>query len=256
MTGATITSDHPQEQGQGLRRRGLVRRWPRVGAVAEVAGGYVIRPRLANAHETAFEGDVLTTDTAAIALDLLGGDAWVWQKTLTGLCPGCPPEAAIALLVNGVSVPAERQGDAFCAVARFDPGENEVLAIATMPDGGEERSAPVTYTVRLEPRPRARLAARIKGELVVFDGTGSEPSEYDGVAGQVWSLTPRNDTPAPLDLAEESPGVWSGSPPSRAPSPISSATRSPTISTRGPSTVPRRISGRWWRRRTSAACGC
>ena len=62
--------------------------------------------------------------------------------------------------------------------------------MARMPDGGEERSAPVTYTVRLQPRPTARLAARIDGERVVFDGTASEPSEYDGAAIETWSVTP------------------------------------------------------------------
>ncbi len=192
------------------------------GALA--AGGHVSHLCLADAQEATPEGDAVPVDTAAIALDLLGGDAWVWQKTLTGTCPGCPPEAAIALLVNGVPVPAEREGEVFHAVAQFDPGENEVLAVATMPDGSEERSAPVTYTVRLDPRPTARLLASVDGERVVFDGTGSEPSEYDGVAIRHWSLTSREDTPRPvpsgpwspvtwgplrLELVEAAPGVWS-----------------------------------------------
>jgi glycosidase len=152
-------------------------------------------------------------DPPAIALDLLGGDAWAWQKTLTGTCPGCPPEATIALLVNGTPIQAEREGDAFTAVAKLDPGDNEVLATARMPDGGEERSAPVTYTVRLQPRPTARLTARVDGERVLFDGTASEPSEYDGAAITTWSVTPREDNPVPLDLAEESPGIWFGTVP-------------------------------------------
>jgi cyclomaltodextrinase len=149
----------------------------------------------------------------SIALDRLGGDAWVWQKTLTGICPGCPPEASIALLVNGTPVPARRADDAFSAVAPFDPGVNEVLAVATMPDGPEERSVPVTYTVRLEPRPTARLSVRIDGQRVMFDGTASEPSEYDGAAIK-GSVTPQTDNPAPLDLAEATPGIWSGAVPS------------------------------------------
>jgi glycosidase len=164
-----------------------------------------------------------------IALDLLAGDVWAWQKTLAGTCPGCPPEATIALLVNGTPIPAQRQGDAFTAVAKLDPGDNKVLAVARMPDGSEERSAPVTYTVRLQPRPTARLAARVDGERVVFDGTASEPSEYDGAAITTWSVTPRvgdrmtvwqgggNNVPAtprPRDpatliLTEAKPGIWS-----------------------------------------------
>ena len=174
----------------------------------------------------------MLVDSIAIALDLLGGDAWVWRKTLVGTCPDCPPQAAIALVVNGVPVPAEREGEAFHAVARFDPGENEVLAVATLPSGSVERSTPVTYTVRLDPRPTARLAAGVDGERVVFDGTGSEPGEYDGAAIRRWSLTLREDNPGPLprgpwslgprspgvpftwgplrlELVEAAPGVWS-----------------------------------------------
>jgi cyclomaltodextrinase len=153
------------------------------------------------------------TSSPPIALDLLGGDVWSWQKTLAGTCPGCPPEATIALLVNGIPVPAEREEDAFTAVANLAPGDNEVLAVARMPDGREERSTPVTYTVRLEPRPTARLAARIDGQRVLFDGTASEPSAYDGAAVKVWRVTPRADNPAPLELAETTPGIWTGAVP-------------------------------------------
>src|SRR5918997_2244683 len=144
-----------------------------------------------------------------IALDLRGGDVWAWQKTLTGTCPGSPPEATIMLLVNGTPVAVEREGDVFTAVARFDLADNEVLAVAKMPDGGEERSAPVTYTVRLEPRPVACLAVRIDEGRVIFDGTASEPNEYDGVAIKAWQLTPRKVNPALLDLAETTHGIWS-----------------------------------------------
>jgi glycosidase len=149
---------------------------------------------------------------------------------LTGTCPGCPAQATIALLVNGTPVPAEREGDAFTAVAHFDPGDNEVIAVARMPDGGEERSVPVTYTVRLQPRPTARLTARIDGERVIFDGTSSAPSDYDGAAIRSWSITfrkvsgcqgvevsgirsschPVTLTPRHPRLVEQAPGIWSG----------------------------------------------
>ncbi|MCC2628945.1 MAG: alpha amylase catalytic region, partial [Thermomicrobiales bacterium] len=156
--------------------------------------------------------------------DLLGGDVWAWQKTLAGTCRGCPPEATIALLVNGTPIPAEREGDAFTAVAKLDPGENEVLAVATMPDGREERSPPVTYTVRLEPRPTGRLTTRIDGERVVFGGTASEASEYDGAVIKTWSvsLTEMASRPAgqpatsrlsprhPVAPSPSLPGIWSG----------------------------------------------
>jgi len=213
-----------------------------------MAGAELRHPLLAGAHTTTplNEGDGLwgmgdrsrrwhspsttqhPTPNTLIALDLLGGDAWAWQKTLTGTCPDCPPEATIALLVNGAPVPAEREGDTgtFAAVARFDPGANEVIAVATMPDGREERSAPVTYTVRLEARPTARLTARIDGATVIFDGTASEASEYDGAAIKTWSVTPTETARRlqedgktvrtslspydPITASPSLPGIWSG----------------------------------------------
>jgi hypothetical protein len=155
--------------------------------------------RLTAAQEVAAQEDGMVVQSPPeespsppIALDLHGGDAWAWQKTLSGYCPGCPPGATIELLVNGASVPAERKGDTgtFSGVATLDPGDNEVLAVVRMPDGGEVRSVPVTYTVRLEPRPNARLTARTDGGRVVFDGTASTPSEYDGAAIKLWSGSP------------------------------------------------------------------
>jgi cyclomaltodextrinase len=166
-------------------------------------------PLHAGAQEATPGENGTVANSSAVALDLLGGDVWAWQKTLSGTCSGCPPEATITLLVNGTPIPAEREGDTFTATVAFDPGENEVLAVARMPDGSEERSAPVRYTVRLQPRPTARLAATIDGDWVVFDGTVSEPSDYDGAAIKNWSVTPRKENPAPLDLAETAPGIWS-----------------------------------------------
>jgi glycosidase len=210
---------------EGLTRRGLVTRSLVAGAGALAATEHPGRLVLTAVQEAAAQEDGTAVQShpegspvsgdPPIALDLLGGDAWAWQKTLAGTCPGCPPETTITLLVNGSPVPVEREGDGskFTAVAKFGPGENEVLAVAKMPDGREERSAPVTYTVRLEPRPTARLAVRVDGKRVVFDGTSSEPSEYDGAAITSWSVLAREANPALLDLVEESPGIWSGAVP-------------------------------------------
>jgi cyclomaltodextrinase len=147
--------------------------------------------------------------TAAIILDRLGGDVWAWEKQISGICPDCPPEATIALLVNGASVPAERAGDAFSAIVKLDPGENEVVAVAAMLDGSEERSAPVPYTVQLEPRPTARLTATIEGDRLVFDGASSTPSDYDGASISTWKLEPLETNPQGLNVQEHQPGRWS-----------------------------------------------
>jgi cyclomaltodextrinase len=82
-----------------------------------------------------------------------------------------------------------------------------------MLDDTDERSALQGYIVRFSPRPTARLTVSIIGKRVTFDGTASEPSEYDGAAIQSWNLTPRQNNPAPLVLADVTPGVWSGAVP-------------------------------------------
>ena len=165
------------------RRRDLSRRSLIAGATAAA----LTRPLATSAQEsTPVHED--TSPRPAISLNHLGGDAWAWEKTLTGSCPGCPEDGELSLLVNGVAVPAAREGDRFSGLARFAPGENEVVAVATLADGSEERSAPVTYTVRLVPRPTARLAIRIAGDRVICDGTGSTPSEFDGAVIPNWSL--------------------------------------------------------------------
>ncbi len=144
-----------------------------------------------------------------IVLDHLGGDAWTWEKNLTGTCPGCPPDASLALRVNNTTVDAERMGDAFSAIVRFEPGENQVVAAAVLPDGTEITSAPVTYTVRLKPRPTARLVAKIDGDHVILDGTTSEPSEYDRAEIVRWSIASPDDGEPPLAFADIAPGRWS-----------------------------------------------
>lgn len=138
----------------------------------------------------------------------LGGDIWAWEKRLSGVCSGCTPEAAIEFRVNGKALPVESEGNAFHAIARFAPGENEAAAVASLPDGRELRSAPVTPTARRDPRPTAKLAARIEGDSVVLDGTGSAPSAYEDAYIHTWSLQFPLANPARLEMVMANRGFW------------------------------------------------
>ncbi|MGH2613769.1 MAG: alpha-amylase family glycosyl hydrolase, partial [Thermomicrobiales bacterium] len=189
--------------------RGVTRRFVAHALTAGALAGRLSHPLMTGAQEATAQGDAVAAGPPALALDRLGGDAWAWEKELTGSCPGCPPEATVALLVNGKRIAAERTDGRFRATARFDPGQNEAIAVATRPDGSEDRSAAVTYTVRLDPRPTARLAARIEADRLVIDGTESDPSEYDGAYLPTWSLQFPLRNPAPLNFRLEHPGVWS-----------------------------------------------
>ena len=165
--------------------------------------------RRAAAQEATSESIADDSGSSGIALDQLGGDAWTWEKILTGMCPGCPPEASLELRVNGATFAAERTGDTFSAAVRLAPGENRVMAAAVLPDGTEMMSAPVTYAVRVEPRPTARLVAKIDGDQVIFDGTASEPSEYDPAEIVRWSIASRDNGDVSLAFVEMAPGRWS-----------------------------------------------
>ncbi|HYO29204.1 MAG TPA: alpha-amylase family glycosyl hydrolase, partial [Thermomicrobiales bacterium] len=157
----------------------------------------------------AADGHVGDWDTTpSVALEKRGGDAWAWEKRLKGACPGCPPEAEISLWVGQHAFAAERHGATFAATVRLDPGPNEVVAVATLPDGTEIASAPVLYDVKLQPRPTARLVPRVEGGRVLFDASGSEPSDVDASPIRSRRVEPRPDNPAPLDLHEDEPGVF------------------------------------------------
>jgi len=129
-------------------------------------------------------GDATTSpeQLSAIALDQLGGDVWAWEKKITGTCSGIAKDAAIELLVNSKPVAAERDGRVFHASVHLQPGVNTVRAVAAQDDGSRKETDEVVYTVKLSPRPKARIAVSVLDDSVIFDGTGSEPSEFDGAA--------------------------------------------------------------------------
>lgn len=122
-------------------------------------------------------------------LDLHGGDVWAWQKRISGTCPGIEEGAAIAVVVNGQSHPADRVRDTFSATVPLRPGNNTVQAVADLGNAIVESSR-VVYTVPLAPRPVARIRAEVAADGVHLDGSISEPADVDTapVVGYVWSV--------------------------------------------------------------------
>ncbi len=141
-----------------------------------------------------------------IALDLLGGDVWAWEKRLTGTCAGCPPDAVVALRVNDDLIPAERDGDIFAASVKLQPGDNRVVAVATVPNGPLLESAPVIHTVRLTPRPTARIALTLRDDSIALDGSGSEPSQFDSAVITAYRWSVRADNPSSLWIGYDPAG--------------------------------------------------
>ena len=186
-----------------MGRRRVSRRALTRGSLARAGGALVAGNATVSmaSRRPAFPvADATPAGRRALALDLRGGDAWTWEKRLTGTYPGCPRDATISLRVNGEEVAAERDGDAFATIARLQPGENEVVAVMTRPDGRQKTLEPVVHTVRLTPRPTARIGVGVAADNLVFDGSASEPSGYDEspIRRFVWSAERNN--PSPLVL--------------------------------------------------------
>lgn len=139
---------------------------------------------------------------APMSLDLVGGDVWAWSREITGTCPGVAVDAVIQIIVDGEATGARRDGDQFGGIVRLQPGDNEVRAIATLPDGSTESTDVVIYTVRLDPRPTARIQIRLDVGGIVLDGSMSEPSEFDDAPIASWSWAAGEDNPEPLSSAE------------------------------------------------------
>lgn len=187
-----------------ISRRAIVRT-SLAASAGGALGGRPPHPAAAGRRQSATPVAGALATSPPIALDLRGGDAWAWRKRLTGTCPGCLADATISLRVGDSSFPAERTGDAFAATVRLRPGPNPVVAVLTHPDGREEVSASVVHTLRLVPRPTARLHLTVAGDTVVLDGGASTPSEFDGapILGYHWQE--RADNPAPLSVGGDSP---------------------------------------------------
>jgi len=125
----------------------------------------------------------------SISLDLHGGDVWSWQKPISGTCSNIDEGTAIEVLVNGESRPAQRAGDTFQATVPLRPGHNTVQAVAVLGDA-TVASTRVVYTVRLMPRPVARIRVDFAVDGIHLDGSTSQPAHVDTapVVGYAWSV--------------------------------------------------------------------
>jgi glycosidase len=133
-----------------------------------------------------------------IALDLLGGDVWAWDKTISGTCPGVPADAMIELQLNGDAMAVDRTGDRFHADVHLAPGSNEIAAVATLANGEQLSSGTVMHNVRLSPRPTSRVVILVEDGNVIVDGQPSEPSEFDGSTIIAFHWYAREDNPETL----------------------------------------------------------
>jgi cyclomaltodextrinase / maltogenic alpha-amylase / neopullulanase len=131
-----------------------------------------------------------------VRLGHLGGDAWTWDKQVTGSTGGCKD---LRLETGGRSVRARIAGDRFQGSVRLRPGSNRVTAVCD--EGGSDT---VTYDERLEERPTAQIHVSVAGRTIILDGTASQPMAPDGSAITSYAWSAASGNPEALDLGDAS----------------------------------------------------
>ncbi len=139
-----------------------------------------------------------------VQLGNASADVWAWSTQLTGQVTGLEECLAVMLLVNGMNVAVEQDGENFSADVPLVEGENEVAAVCQCADGEEGTPQMVTFTGRLAQRPKAMIRPSLEGEQLVLDGTESQPDEREGspIVEYIWSVRPGNPAAVQVDGAE------------------------------------------------------
>ena len=109
------------------------------------------------------------------ALDGPGGEAWLFERAITGRAdPECDEVVVESARGRVLAEGVER----FAAEVPLPAGPSEVVAICRIA-GREIRSEPQRWTVRLADLPRAQLRLRLDGDgdRLLLDGRESRPSE-------------------------------------------------------------------------------
>ncbi len=146
---------------------------------------------------------------ADIRLDGTGGDSWAFRREVSGTADvDCQQ---VEVHAGGRRVPARREGDRFVAVVPLAAGDNAVVAVCRT-TGGEERSAPQSWKVRLREAPTARIELAVEGGVVRLDGASSTRSEGDDAAIVAWRWSARPANPAPLALLGHGPRMEAAAP--------------------------------------------
>jgi cyclomaltodextrinase len=159
-----------------VRRPSLVRR---SGAAVLIAAALV-------AACTSGEGKggsvSVSPERAPVRLVSTGGDVFAFHQRIAGAgdCTHVDP------LLDGVPLDGSIDGAAtevrdgtFSFSVPVHPGDQRVSARCTSADGSIVETEAIELTGKLEPRPTARIAVRVRAGAVVLEGSLSEASEVD-----------------------------------------------------------------------------
>lgn len=137
-----------------------------------------------------------------IELDTSGGDAWTFDKFITGRVA---PSACDEVIVDGPagSVRAAVNEDRFSVSTPLLEGENAISARCTR-DGREiARSTPQRWLTRIEDRPRALIRARVVDNNILLDAGASQLAKGVPVPIERFEWRARRGNAAPLVLTSQ-----------------------------------------------------
>jgi glycosidase len=138
-----------------------------------------------------------------ITLNTTGGDAWAWEKKITGRCACEGKCTTISVKVNGREVKVERKGSEFSARVPLAEGKNRILAACQHSNGKQCASKEVVFNQCLEDRPKAEIRLSIDSEGISLEGGKSQPSELSGapIVKYIWSAHKENPSPVPINYS-------------------------------------------------------
>ena len=137
--------------------------------------------------------------SAPIELDTSGGDAWTFDKFITGKINS---SACDEVIVEGPagSVRAAVDADRFSASTPLIDGKNEISARCTRNGREVARSTTQRWSTRIEDRPRASIRTRVADKNILLDAGGSRMAEGRAVPITRYEWQARKGNGAPLVL--------------------------------------------------------
>jgi cyclomaltodextrinase len=128
-----------------------------------------------------------------------GGDAWTFDKRVTGTAPAACDEVRVRSPRG--EVVAARQGEAWSAVVPLVAGDQSIEAVCVA-GKKESVSEPQPWRVRLADRPSARARVAIADEGLRLDagGTSLSPVRAAPIVSVKW--TARAGNPGPIETAD------------------------------------------------------
>jgi glycosidase len=140
---------------------------------------------------------------AAVALDQRGGDAWAFERRITGRASSACASVEVRSALGRVEAsPAQGR---FAAVVRLPSGESAVRVACVGRGGAVLGRAEVLYRVRLADRPEARLRLAITEGGLALEAGGSATRPVTRAPLTAFRFASDASNPEPLSTAEGAP---------------------------------------------------